>query len=1084
MTELFLSLALLSFKASFLILAVVILRLLLKKAPRRMICALWLLVGLRLLVPFSIESSLSLVPSEPDFEREPPITESGQLTAPAVTPTVETAPYAPLTQPNTQGAAPIQPPAIETEAAEPAAWETVAAAVWLAGLGLMLGYLAISCILLHRSLREAVPVGDGVWKCGAVSSPFVLGLFRPRVYISYGMSPEQTKYVLAHERSHIVRRDHWTKFIGFLILSLHWFNPLVWLAYALLCRDIELACDEKVIRGMDAEGRKAYSFALLQCAVKASPLAACPLAFGELGVKQRIKSVLSYKKPTVWIILAAIICGIAVGVLFLTDKKAESKSPPPDCPDEVWETISAFMDARCVSAEAAKGYFYTGEDTQYGNEVILLSYEVEYVKEYNPLLYSFKWSGKRGYSESDALYYRKTGQRRNTSSGIFYVFNIDGEWKLASMQGYIPAHILRGEAAETETPQNYDCPDEVMNTYLRWIKAMSDGSGDFEVYKELTYLGEGVEPINPGISIADIVSDEIQSVTRVNDCLYEFISVYSLKYSEGEFGAQRFVGYVDGKWMLMLYDVVPTALQEGLENCDRWTWDNEGNQVIIPAHSYTDPELPVEAHLMDKLKFYLPAIHSCGVYDIYLGYAGGGVPIYYADGTLCGQMELNYAMEVRIDKGEIIFIDDGMNHASFISDLESIDHSVPCAVAEFSDDGGSYWYVIFAKEDSAFCYALKLHTGYFSRDEAIRMAKAVRFTTEAFNSFDEIERLYWPIIDSYAAALSRGLLPSEMTDAGLNWAVVDHCEDPLNEAGWTIEDIDGNDTPELLIGKQSFETGRGTPIYSLYTLDGEYIPVEVFSGFTRSMYYFIKDNYFHHHGSAGVGNDSESYFEYSNGRLTELEAAPDTKVYGIYIRNFSSIMGYSSDYGVHLTSPDPDDPAEYALSNGLELGMGYAEVVSIMGKPESIEALHGEEFVGMSMYCLNYPGEATLYLMADYRAPVEDGTLRFAQIYSDTISFGRIKSSDRSLEYISSLYGMEPVPIEPGSTRLPLLQNLSIPTDGYFDSGLSLVPQDEAIWEDGPPTCALLLFRDGALECIYLRYAVAIDFQPTVGAPE
>ncbi len=1182
MSEVSLGLVGLSFKASFLIVAVAILRLLLKKAPRRIICALWLLVGLRLIVPFSLESSLSLVPNELNFERDAVATET--VAAPVITPSVQATPNTEINTPNQ----PLLPtveatPTVPTVEENHVTWGTAASIGWLAGFGLMLCYLLLSYILLHRSLREAVPVGEGVWKCATVCSPFVLGLLRPRVYISYGMSLDQTEYVLAHERSHIVRRDHWTKLLAFLILSVHWFNPLVWLAYILLCRDIELACDERVIRSMDAAERKAYSLALLQCAVKASPLAACPLAFGEVGVKQRIKNVLSYKKPTVWIILAALVCGIAVGVFFLTDPKDESPSLPPDCPDEVWETISGYLDARCISAEAAGSYFYTQEDSQYGDKTLLLNYEVEYVNKRNELLYSFKWTGEHEYNDSDALYYRKTGVRRNTSSGIYYVFHIDGQWKIASIPGYIPGHILRGskfdcpetvlanfkaysdackssysealnycyfqtqaqlEAAKelskgsplldwykiesvkrvndslyefrtssklvgksdivtaqlfvgyvrgrwqvirdydripediSEGLENvpeysgfnslghpsdvaYDCPDAVMDTFERWIMAMSHGGGSYEYYLELSYFGETGTPISRDAFMASTDKSEIQSITKVNDSLYEIKTLYTLVGWEEEYSGQYFVGYIGDKWYVMLYDSVPESLHEGLEYFEHYTWDEKGKTLILPplaSHSgqsgnvsefpltdiypdtpvgigvnliyddedtvvfqakhglfvyslaerrmvlaidtikavgiagyqgsipvagvrvspdgntiqlyhtshkeqcfYIDthtgdyyvapfeemtdeddgesvidrtsfigsygitvgcfadqyycthsgtgeriplfsdfpfattstPELPVEAHIMDKLRFYLPAGCSTGVYDLVLG-AGGGVPIYYADGTLCGQMELNYGMAAAIENGEIVFVDDGMNHASFISGFESIDHSVPCTVAEFSDDnGGHYWYVVFTAKDSDFCYALKLDTDYFSRDEAIKMARAVRFSPKAFNSFDELERVYWPIIDSYAMALSARLLPPEMTEAGLNWAVVDYCEDPLYDAGWAIEDIDGNGKPELLIGKQSFVTDMGTPIFTLYTLDDGYNTTEAFSGFTRSMYYFIKDSYFHHHGSSGADNSSDSYYEYSNGKLTELAGAPATKVYGMALKTFSLITGYA-----------------------------------------------------------------------------------------------------------------------------------------------------------------------------------------------
>ncbi len=1189
MENIFLAVLELSYKASFLIIAVALLRLVLKRAPRHMICALWLLVGLRLVLPFSIESSFSLVP-DADYavsiqQTEPANPESSAAPLPGVTaPQISYSPIAPVITTPPAEISPAPPAPTEPEHS-PLSAEQIASAVWLCGFGLMLAYLAVSYALLRRQLRESVPAGNGVWKCAAVHSPFVLGFFRPRIYLSHGISAGQEEYVLTHERSHIARRDHLTKPIGFLVLALHWFNPLVWLAYVLMCRDIELACDERVIKGLDAPGRKAYSHALLSCAVKASSLAACPLAFGELGVKKRIKNILSYKKPTVLIVLAALICAIAVGALFLTDpidssapkelRRAivktldnryikdyelvdiEEKNPllysftfnvqqnivyipasdsagsvprpvyvensyteyayylhnewkltvsfgdvpghilrgvPFDCPDAVWETVNAYLDARSSSMEEAQPYYYTYRDSRYNNSIRLLEYDIDHIEKQNELLYSFKWTGRREWNEGDALYYRKTGERRRTASELGYVFLIDGEWKIASAFEYIPAHILRGEDESTvipsEAPASYDCPDAVADAYKRYIASITVGSGDRETWQQLIYRGEDVPAIDdPLMFSADLLTDRIESVTRVNDSLYEFLHAYTSKYLDYKVAMQHFVGLIDGSWRIMLYDAVPDALRSGLENVDRWTWDDEGNRVIIPAGSYSDPELPVEAHLMDKLKFYLPAMHSFGTYDLYLG-VSGGMPIYYADGTLCGHMELNRAMEATIENGEIVFADDGANHASFISEFESIDHSVPCAIAQYSDDsGGYYWYVVFAKANAGFCYGLKLDNSYFSREEAIRMALSVRFTAEAFAIFDDDERMYWPIIDAYAAALSQGLTPTDLRSLGLNEDIGDS-DDPLGDFGWVIKDLDGRGHPELLIGEQSIAGGIGTPIYALYTCDAEHLVMEVFSGSTRSMYYYVSDSYFLHRLSAGIGNGSETWYRFYGDYLTELDAAPDTKVYGTALTPFSAIMGYSSSCGAELTGdtpqtvfPDWDDPAEYALSNGLELGMDYSEIIAIMGLPERIETQHSA-YIAQSIYYLTYPGEARLCLMAELNAPVEESKLWSAQIYSDTISLGRMGDSGRRINEICPLYGINPVIIESGSEYLPVLQNLPIPHDGYYDSAIALVPRDEGLWENGPPPCAALLFKDGELQCVYLCYAVAADFRFAVSAPQ
>jgi beta-lactamase regulating signal transducer with metallopeptidase domain len=200
---------------------------------------------------------------------------------------------------------------------------SIASIVWIAGMALLVLYGVISYVGLRRKVAEAVPLRDNLWQGQAVASPFVLGFFRPRIYLPFGMDEESIVFVVAHENEHISRRDHWIKPIGFLLLVIYWFNPLIWLAYILLCRDIELACDERVVKRMSADDKKAYSKALLTCSVDRRSIAACPLAFGEVGVKQRITNVLNYKKPTFWIIIAALVSCAVVAVCFLTNPRTD-----------------------------------------------------------------------------------------------------------------------------------------------------------------------------------------------------------------------------------------------------------------------------------------------------------------------------------------------------------------------------------------------------------------------------------------------------------------------------------------------------------------------------------------------------------------------------------------------------------------------------------------------------------------------------------------------------------------------------------------------------------------------------------------
>ena len=287
MTEFFLQTVNLSYRVSFLILVIFLLRLLLKKAPKWVSVALWGIAAVRLLVPFSLESVFSIMPSgnlvAPEIMLDPtPTIQSG---IPAVNDVVN-----PILQ-NTFAPAPgdsMNPLQL---------WLPLAAAIWVAGFAAMVLYTFISYWDLKRKVSDSMQIRDRIFRGQSVPSPFVLGILRPRIYLPEGISETDETFVIAHEEAHIRRHDHWWKPFGFLLLSIHWFNPLMWLGYVFLCRDIELACDEKVIKALGEEAKADYSQALLNCSVSRKRIAACPLAFGEVGVKQRIKSVLHYKKP-------------------------------------------------------------------------------------------------------------------------------------------------------------------------------------------------------------------------------------------------------------------------------------------------------------------------------------------------------------------------------------------------------------------------------------------------------------------------------------------------------------------------------------------------------------------------------------------------------------------------------------------------------------------------------------------------------------------------------------------------------------------------------------------------------------------
>ncbi|MBT9651045.1 hypothetical protein GPK87_16795 [Oscillibacter sp. MCC667] len=314
MAAVFLKLLNLSISASWLVLAVLVLRLVSKRSPKWMNVLLWGIVALRLVLPFSVESALSLIPSAEtvspavvQFDPAPTITSGVSVIDNAVNPSLSEH-FA----------------AVPTASVNPLyVWAYLAGWVWLIGLGVMLLYALASYLRLRRRVSVSLCVRENIYLCDAISSPFILGVVKPRIYLPSGLDEVQRQNVLSHERAHLARRDHWWKPLGFALLAVYWFNPVLWLAYALLCRDIELACDERVIRTMDESAVKTYSTVLLACSMPRKAVITCPLAFGEVAVKERVRNALRYKKPAFWVVAASVAVCVVVAVCFLTN-------PPTD----------------------------------------------------------------------------------------------------------------------------------------------------------------------------------------------------------------------------------------------------------------------------------------------------------------------------------------------------------------------------------------------------------------------------------------------------------------------------------------------------------------------------------------------------------------------------------------------------------------------------------------------------------------------------------------------------------------------------------------------------------------------------------
>ena len=381
MGNVFFKLLNMSIAAGWLVLAVAALRLVFKKAPRWVFCVLWAMVALRLALPFSVQSPFSVVPSVNTVSvvTEPvssdPVSVPDEYSAPQTAiPAEVSSPQGYVSQPEHSAPesyvsrpahtetdpSPVIPGAVDAAHTDnahqqiqriviktgiPAIDNTISAAeteraytgeeqtgdigavlfwIWASGAALMASYAAFSYLRLRLRLRCSIKGADGAYVCDTIDTPFILGLFRPRIYVPSGMNGRERSYVLAHEKAHLRRFDHLWKPLGYLMLAAYWFNPLMWLAYIFFCRDIEIACDEKVVKTLDTESKAGYSQTLLDLNRPRRMISACPLAFGEVGVKERIKKVLSYKKPTLWILIAALLLTTVLAVCLMTDPKDRS----------------------------------------------------------------------------------------------------------------------------------------------------------------------------------------------------------------------------------------------------------------------------------------------------------------------------------------------------------------------------------------------------------------------------------------------------------------------------------------------------------------------------------------------------------------------------------------------------------------------------------------------------------------------------------------------------------------------------------------------------------------------------------------
>ena len=514
-----------SISASWVVLAVILLRLMLKKAPKALHCALWLLVAFRLVCPLSLESSFSLMPTVEAIPEEYLSMEASQQSSQTELNIIDNPLFPEQIQiPSEQTVSQLQ--------TRDVFW-TVG---WMVGMIAMLLYAAVSYLLLRRRVGPSIPMGKHLRLSDRIDTPFILGIVRPKIYLPCSLEEATAAHVLAHEKAHLARKDHWWKPLGFFLLAVYWFNPVMWLAYILLCRDIEMACDEKVIQSLNADQKKAYSNALLCCSLPRKMIAACPLAFGEVGVKDRIKSVLHYKKPAFWIVLVAVIASIIAALCFLTDPAADSGEALSEFLEKASEgdgytilnqtsrdiAISIPKSALPDSIYSEKGHTFDEKEIvvyETGTTVFYLS-SVRYANEGNDQLY-FKFDSAYTIPDSGTLTLLYSSSRND---GVRYTLWVENRDITDDRQVYPDSVSMRGVDGISG---GFSGGSFTVYVDTEVCKA-AQGSIRFMVnnFTDLTYAKEG-----SGVSYEDLGSDRLAPGSYVTTEL-TYWPLYSSYYWE------------------------------------------------------------------------------------------------------------------------------------------------------------------------------------------------------------------------------------------------------------------------------------------------------------------------------------------------------------------------------------------------------------------------------------------------------------------------------------------------------------------------------------------------------------------------
>lgn len=857
MSVIFLKLLNLSISASWLVLVVLVLRLVLKRAPKWVDVLLWGMVALRLMLPFSIESALSLIPSaetlSPEvvqFDPAPTITSGVELIDNAVNPSLsESFAAAPLASVN-----PLY------------VWTYLAGWVWLIGLAAMLLYALVSYLRLRRRVSASIPLRENIYVCDEVPSPFILGIVRPRIYLPSVLDEAQRGSVLSHERAHLARHDHWWKPLGFALLAVYWFNPLLWLAYTLLCRDIELACDERVLRGMDAGQVKAYSSALLACSVPRRMIAACPLAFGEVGVGARVKNALRYKKPAFWVVAVSVVVCTVVAVCFLTNPERATMKWAKSLRVEDVARIELHVMPQAIDKQ------YKDLDTEEIAEAVALINKSggRYVRSMEPLD-----------GGSTALYVTTTDGVRHTvvNNGNVYLC-IDGD---AYRNFHIAWPYIEGNAPTPEGffGESVEPAEDADRVYTdAWSIRVLDGwerEGDSPLWR--SGAGTGAYFL---VTEGSGLDDKLMELYSAGWTLKYFSDHYRCTLREGESGT-----------MLSLYPRPEGGFYQieshwSYEGADEWQVRLEEGQLKVMEQSFRlEEETKTMTEPTLSLTLTVPAawediaeLSACDKGTAYLGY---GIMLFHLS-----------------EKNALAAYPDGGMGSVWWLVAMSWDNfkewrgydalPVPeiLGIAEYvlgADD--EYVYLLVLPSDVQFLENDPVSQRQYEALQSDSQGVLTRFLKDNgihINDMCPASSVFSPPARGDAASATGyaayDALLAEISDLRRSSASdvqTDFSHDLLSAndyyqtPGWLLRDLDGDGTSELLLGAD-WGDGYGV-IFNIYRLDGAKA-VRVVDGWSRSKYFLCSDGTLAHEWSGGADHWGRTYLRYGE-TLLPIESVFD-----------------------------------------------------------------------------------------------------------------------------------------------------------------------------------------------------------------